>query len=266
MNFDLIITFCLPVLAGLMYFAMAFEVRRTSKFRSMMFGEIGFKKIELAFIMFGIYFITRPLQNFLGPHPMPLIINSARQFFLMAIIAPSILVAIFHWVPTPSGAPRSTTFAAYVMGTLMGIIFVLVNTLAVSESRLIYSWGIINMYDPVWFSNEAPVMQLVAVHLICQFVSPVGFLLLAAAYVRHRRHNYQLSNIYNLMPTKWRYLEASLVIFAATFIAAGIAVVFGKYYTYVWSIYFIGAIVSGFFEMKSIKLPPRETPTDLKKQ
>ena len=116
----------------------------------------------------------------------------------------------------------------------------------------------------VWFSSGTPVVQLVAVHLICQFVSPVGFLLLAAAYVRHRRHNYQLANIYNLMPTKWRYLEASLVIFAAAFIAAGAAVVFGKYYTYVWAIYFIGAIVSGFFEMKSIKLPPRDTPADLK--
>ncbi|MCL2484662.1 MAG: hypothetical protein FWF00_02820 [Endomicrobia bacterium] len=264
MNYDLLITFCLPVFAGLMYFAMAYEVRRTSKFRSMMFGEIGFKKIELAFILFGIYFITRPLQNFLGPHPMPLIINSARQFFLMAVIAPSILVAIFHWVPTPSGAPRSSTFAAYTIGTLMGIIFVLANSLAVSESKLIYSWGIIQVFDPVWFSNGKPVMQLIAIHLICQFVSPVGFLLLAAAYVRHRRHNYQLANIYNLMPTKWRYLEASLMIFAIAFLVAGAAVVFGSYYTYVWVIYFIGAIVSGIFTLKSIKLPPRETPADLK--
>jgi len=123
MNFNFLVAFLLPILAGLMYFAMAAEVRRTSKFRSIMFGDIGFKKIEAAFILFGIYFIPRPLQNILGPYPSTLIVNCLRQFFLMAVIAPSILVAIFHWAPTPSGAPRSSKFAAYTVGgTLMGII------------------------------------------------------------------------------------------------------------------------------------------------
>lgn len=263
MKYDLLVTFLLPVITGLTYFFMAFLVHRTGKYRALMFGEIGFKKIAGAFILLGIYFITRPLQNLLGPHPMPLIINSARQFFLMAIIAPSILVAIFHWVPTPSGAPRSSKVAAYTIGILMGIIFVLLNTLAIDGSVLLYSHGIIQVYDPMWFSNGDPATQLVAVHLICQFVSPVGFLLLAAAYVRHRRHNYQLANIYNLMPLKWKYLEVSLVLFAVSFIVAGATVAFGKYYTYVWVIYFIGAIISGLFTMKSIKLPPREAPSDL---
>ncbi|MDR1196283.1 MAG: hypothetical protein LBL00_07400 [Endomicrobium sp.] len=264
MNIDFAITAFLPVITGVLYFFMAFEVKRTGKLRSIMFGEIGFKKLELAFIMFGIYFITRPLQNVIGPHPWPMIINSARQFFLMAVIAPSILVAIFHWVPTPSGAPKSSTFAAYVIGALMGIIFVLVNSIAATDSKIIYSWGMINMYDPVWFASGAPVMQLVIIHLICQFVSPVGFLLLAAAYVKHRRHHYQLAHIYNLMPKKWRYLETSLVILAGSFLVAGAAVVFGSYYTYVWVIYFIGAIISGAFELIGIKLPPREIPDDLK--
>ena len=264
MNWDFAITVFLPVITGLMYFFMAFEIKRTSKFRSMMFGEIGFKKIAAAFLLFGIYFITRPLQNIMGPHPWPMIINSARQFFLMAVIAPSILVAIFHWVPTPSGAPKSSTFAAYTIGILMGIIFVLINSLAATGSKIIYSWGMINMYDPVWFASGTPVIQLVIIHLICQFVSPIGFLLLAAAYIKHRRHHYQLAHIYNLMPKKWRYLEASLIILAVSFLVAGAAVIFGAYYTYVWVIYFIGAIISGVFELIGSKLPPREIPDDLK--
>ncbi|MDR2426178.1 MAG: hypothetical protein LBD46_03215 [Endomicrobium sp.] len=264
MNLDFAVTAFLPIITGLLYFFMAFEVKRTSKYRSIMFGEIGFKKLEIAFIMFAIYFITRPLQNITGPHPWPMIINSARQFFLMSVIAPSILVAIFHWVPATSGAPKSSTFAAYIIGSLMGVIFVLVNTIAATSSKIIYSWGIISMYDPVWFASGVPLIQLVIIHLICQFVSPVGFLLLAAAYVKHRRHNYQLTHIYNLMPKKWRYLEASLMILAGSFLAAGTAVVFGSYYTYVWVIYFIGAIISGAFELIGIKLPPREIPDDLK--
>ena len=264
MNFDLLITFLLPAFAGLTYFAMAYEVRRTSRLRALMFGEIGFKKMEIAFIMFGIYFITRPLQNVLGPYPMPLLINSARQFFLMAVIAPSILVAIFHWVPTPGGAPKTSAWAAYIIGILMGTIFVLMNSIAVDQSKFVASLGFLNIYDGVWFAGGKRLYQIVAVHLICQFVSPVGFLLLSAAYVRHRRHNYQLRQIYNLIPKKWRYLEASFIIFAASFLIAGAAAVFGSYYTYIWSIYFIGAIVSGAFAMLSIKIPPREMPADLK--
>ncbi|MDR3071033.1 MAG: hypothetical protein LBU29_00260 [Endomicrobium sp.] len=263
MDFKFLIIFLLPVLAGATYFFLALEARRTSKFRSMMFGEISFRKIEIAFVMFGIYFITRPLQNILGPHPFPLIINCVRQFFLMAIIAPSILIAIFHWAPTPSGAPRSIKFATYTIGCLMGIVFVLLNSTVVTKSKLLSTWLGVNLYDPVWFESVSPQIQLIWIHLICQFVSPVGFLLLAAAYVRHRRHNYQLANIYNLIPTKWRYLEASLVIFACSFMVAGIAVICGTYYTYVWSIYFIGAIISGIFEMVNIKLPPRKNPKDL---
>jgi hypothetical protein len=264
MNIIFLMAFLFPILAGMMYFVMAVEVRRTSKFRSMMFGDIGFKKIEVAFIMFGIYFITRPLQNILGPYPMPLIVNCLRQFFLMAVIAPSILVAIFHWVPTPSGAPHSSKFASYTVGMLMGIIFILLNTLAVTGSKVLSMWSFITLYDPVWFKPINPPIQLILIHLICQFVSPVGFLLLAAAYVRHRRHNYQLANIYNLIPMKWKHLEVSLIIFASSFIIAGLIAFFGDYYTYIWIIYFVGALVSGFFEMKSIKLPPRNSPKDLK--
>lgn len=264
MNFDLIITIFLPIIAGLMYFFMALQVKHTSKFRSIMFGEIGFKKLETAFILFGIYFITRPLQNILGPHPMPLIINCLRQFFLMAIISPSILVAIFHWIPTPTGAPRSSNFASYTVGILIGTVFVLINSIAVTESKVISSFGDIIIYDPVWFGSQSS-LQLVLMHLICQFISPTGFLLLAAAYVRHRRHSYHLTTIYNLMPKKWKYLEASLIIFAVSFIIAGIAVISGFYYTYLWTIYFIGAIVSGLFAAKSIQLPPRQIPSDLVK-
>jgi hypothetical protein len=264
-NFNFVIAFLLPILAGFVYFFIALEVRRTSKFRSMMFGEIGFKKIEIVFLMFGIYFITRPLQNILGPHPLPLIVNCIRQFFLMAIIAPSILMAIFHWVPAPSETPRSAKIAAYIIGFLMGILFVLVNSLIVTGSKILTSWGNIRIYDPVWFQPTNPAtIQFVLIHLICQFISPVGYLLLSAAYVRHRRHNYQLANIYNLIPIKCRYLEIGLIIFATSFITAGITVIFGNYYTYIWSIYFIGAIVSGIFKMKSVKLPPREIPSDLR--
>mgnify|MGYP006873130483 CR=1 FL=1 len=259
-----IINIAVPVITGLVYFAMAAEVIRVSKIRKFMFGEIGYQKLFVAFIMLGIYFITRPLQNILGPHPMPMIINSLRQFFIMGIIAPSIFVGILHWVPGESGAPKSMVFASYCIGSLMGLIFVLVNSMAVDGSKIIANIGTLNMYDAVWFSGNDVKFQLVLIHLICQFVSPVGLILLAAAFVRHRRHTYMLGHIYTNMKTKWRYLETGLIILPGSFILSGIFAMFGRYYTYLWVIYFVGSIIAGGFVLYSIKLAPREKPADLK--
>lgn len=257
------VTIVVPLAAGLVYFLMAAEINRVSKVRKIMFGEIGYRKIGLAFLLMGVYFITRPLQNSLGPHPWPLIVNCARQFFLMAIIAPAILVGIFHWVPSEDHTPRSAAFAAYIVGFFMALIYILINTVAVDGSKVVATFGGYAFYDPTWFSVGTPRPQLVLVHLISQLVSPVGYFLLAAAYVRHRRHEYELTHVYNLMPLKWRHLEMSLAIFACSLIIAGVAAVFGQYYTYLWLIYFIGAIIAGFIELRGIKIPPRGAPADL---
>lgn len=264
MAVQFLVNICVPVIAGLVYFFIAYEVNRVSKIRKIMFGEIGYKKVFLAFLLFGIYFITRPLQNLTGPHPWPMLINAARQFFLMAIISPAILVGIFHWVPSEKGTPRSAVIAAYAVGFFMALIFILINHVAVDGSKVVAEIGGIALYDPVWFSTNTARVELVLVHLICQLVSPVGFLVLAAAYVRHRRYNYPLEHIYNLMPLKWKYLETGLSVFAVSLVVAGFAAFFGQYYTYLWVIYFLGAIIAGLIELKSITLPPREAPADLK--
>lgn len=229
-----------------------------------MFGEIGYNKAFIAFLLFGIYFVTRPLQNLIGPHPWPMIINSARQFFLMAIIAPSILVSIFHWVPSEKGTPKAVVFASYAVGFFMAINFILVNTIAIDGSKLLTSFLGINLYDARWFSAGHTRIQLVIIHLISQMISPVGFFIMAAAYVRRRRYLYPADSIYNLMPKKWKYLETGLLIFAASMIIAGFSAFFGMYYTYLWVIYFVGAIIAGVVELIGVKIPPREPPPELK--
>ncbi len=259
-----LVNLLVPLIAGIVYFMMAAEIARVSKVRKIMFGEIGYKKVFLAFILFGIYFITRPLQNLAGPHPWPLIINSLRQFFLMAVISPAILVGIFHWVPDEQReTPRSTVIAAYVVGFLMATIFILINAVAITGSKVLGSVAGLPIYDAVWFSGGGQRTELVLIHLIAQLVSPVGFFILAAAYVRHRRYNYSLGEIYNNMPRKWKYLEVGLLMFAGSLVMAGLAALFGQYYTYLWVIYFTGAIVSGILELKGIEIPPREAPQDL---
>ena len=230
---EFLINLLVPIITGVVYFIMALETIRVSRIRKFMFGEIGYQKLFNAFILLGIYFITRPLQNIIGPHPWSMIINSARQIFIMGLIAPAIFVGILHWVPGKSGAPRSSVVASYAIGLLMGIIFALTNSLAVDGSKIIATVGNFSLYDATWFSGDSKI-QLVLIHLICQLVSPVGIILLAAAFVRHRRHNYMLGHIYTKMKTKWRYLETGLIILPGSFLLSGFFAMFGRYYTYLW--------------------------------
>ncbi|MFC1501589.1 hypothetical protein ACFL58_03990 [Elusimicrobiota bacterium] len=265
MNVAFWVNIIVPILAGLIYLILILEVHRVKKIRKIMFGEIGYNKMFLAFLLLGIYLVTRPLQNIIGPHPWPMIINSLRQFFLMAVIAPAILVGIFHWIPDKKSPPsKATMFAAYAVGFFMALIFILINFVGISGSRIVASIGNLKIYDPVWFAYGNTGMTLIFIHLISQFISPVGIILLAAGFVRHKRHTYTMKAIYNQMPTKWRYLEAGLIIFPVSMIIAGLAAFFGQYYTYLWVIYFIGAIIAGLVELRGIQLPPRASPADLR--
>jgi len=252
----------LPLITACVYFYMAFVIYRFSRVRMLIVGEMAYKKIFIAFIMFGAYFVSRPLQM-LWPHPWPMIINSARQSFLMAIIAPSILVGIFHWVPDEKGTPQSVDLASYGTGICAAIIFVLANKLAISGSKVVGNIGPFNIYDAVWFPEGQRNIEIVLIHLISQLISPVGFFMVAAAYVRHRRYNSKYSEVYVNLPRKWKYLEVGLIILVVSFCFAGLTAFLGNYYTYIWVIYFTAAIVAGIIELQGVKIPPGRTSADL---
>jgi len=259
-----LVNILLPAAAGLVYFFMAFEVKRVGRVRSLILGELGYRRIFVAFLLFGVYLITRPLQNVIGGHPWPMWINSFRQFFMMGIIAPSILVGIFHWAAVDWKVPRAAEIAVYVLGIVMATIFILINVAAIEGSKVIAEWNGWRLYDAVWFEKGGRT-ELILIHLIIQAISPVGYFLLASGYVRHRRHNYPPDSLYNMMPLKWRYLEAGLIVFAVSLILAGAAAFIGHYYTYLWAIYYLGAIIAGLIELAGEKIPPRKGPEDLKR-
>ena len=61
--FVTIINMALPVITACVYFYMAFEIYRFSRVRMLIVGEMAYKKIFIAFIMLGVYFVSRPLQK-----------------------------------------------------------------------------------------------------------------------------------------------------------------------------------------------------------
>ncbi|OGS43950.1 MAG: hypothetical protein A2539_06895 [Elusimicrobia bacterium RIFOXYD2_FULL_34_15] len=263
MHLEFWVNIIVPIVAGVIYFIMAYEIKKVGQIRGLIFGEIGYRKVFSAFVLLGIYFITRPLQNIMGPHPWPMLINNVRQFFLMSIIAPAILVGIFYWDSDEGDISRAAKIASYSVGFFMAIIFILVNRIAIDGSKVIASFNGINLYDAVWFSLGQKRYELILIHLFAQFISPVGFFVLATAIVRRRRHNYPKDSIYNLMPLKWKYLEIGLEVFVISMLIAGVSALLGHYYTYLWMIYYVGAIISGAIELKSVKILPSSAPSDL---
>ena len=247
----------LPVIAGIVYFTMAYQIKKTTRSRTLILGELTIRGTFYAYIVLGLWLMTRPLQNIIGPHPAPLIVNSIRQFFMISFFAPAMLVAIFNWTSENKKVPRITQAAAFFVAAFMGLIFVLINIAAVDGSKVIASMDDFNLYDAAWFSKGPKRMELILIHLLVQGISPVGYCLFAAGIVRHKRHNYPEDSIYNMMTEKWYYLELALIIFACSLIAAGFAALFSGYRTYLWVIYFIGAIVAGLVDLKGIKMPPR---------
>ncbi|MFH1353149.1 MAG: hypothetical protein ABIH68_06225 [bacterium] len=252
-----ILNIFLPVIAGLIYFVMAYEIKKTTRSRQLILGELTLKGTFIAYVFLGVYLLTRPFQNILGGHPIPLIVNCIRQFFMIACFAPAMLIAIFNWTSEDKRVPKTTQAAAIVVAAFMGIIFILINIAAVDGSKVIAASGNFVLYDAEWFSEGPKRLELVLIHLLIQGISPVGYCLFAAGLVRHKRHRFPANSIYNMMTAKWYYLELALIIFAGSLLLAGVAALFGAYYTYLWVIYFAGATVAGLVDLKGIKLPPR---------
>ena len=77
-----------PIVSGLMVFALAVYVRHIGPLRQFSAGRQTYEKAFVGFIFFGIYLASRPVQILLGPHPMPLIINNVREFFMIGVFSP----------------------------------------------------------------------------------------------------------------------------------------------------------------------------------
>ena len=167
-------------------------------------------------------------------------------------------------MPDEKGTPKSTVFAAYFVGLCTAVIFILINSIAVQNSKIIGTFAGITLYDGSWFTSGNRDLRLIIIHLIAQLISPVGFLFLAVSYVRHKRYTHPLISVYTMLKIKWKYMETGLIVFVAALMVAGLGAIFGSYYTYLWVIYYIAAIVAGLIETKSVMLPLVETPQDLK--
>jgi hypothetical protein len=195
----------------------------------------------------------------LGPYPMPLVINSVREFCMMALFAPAVFVAMMSLCFGSDRIPKKLIYGIFSLGFVLGLVFVVLNIRAMGGTVVIFRLGNYPAYDGVWFKAEDPQSEaLMSILFVIRFIDPLFLLLLAGVIVfRHARHYPEEKGaVYDNMPKKLYFLSAAVFAFPVSMLITGILVLFFKIPNQ-WWVYYLGALISGFLEAVSLSLPLR---------
>jgi len=249
----------MPLSAGFTFFALARYVLHIAPMRTLVTGETTYRGASWGFAFFGAYLVTRPLQILLGPDPMPLVINSVREFCMMGLFAPAVFVAMMSLCFGPDRIPRKFIVGVFSVSMIMGLTFLVLNARAMGGAEEIFRIGNFIAYDGVWFKNsDIEHQRLMNILFLLRFMNPLFLLLLSGVIVfRHARHYpAHKAAVYDNMPTKLYLLSAAVFAFPVSMLVTGILVLFGI--PNQWWIYYLGALISGFLEAASLRLPLRK--------
>src|SRR5688572_30868898 len=125
----------LPLGAGLTFFALSRYVTHIAPMRTLVTGDTTYKGASWGFAFFGAYLVTRPLQILLGPHPMPLVINSVREFCMMGLFAPAVFIAMMSLCFGPERIPRRMIVGVFTISMAMGLAFLVLNARAMGGAE-----------------------------------------------------------------------------------------------------------------------------------
>ncbi|MBU2567750.1 MAG: hypothetical protein KJ967_03115 [Elusimicrobia bacterium] len=262
--FEIILNIFIPIAAGLMFFGLARFVNYIAPLRQFTAGRETYKKAYLGLIAFGIYLASRPIQILIGPHPMPLIVNNIREFFMIGIFGPSIFIAIHGLAYGGENIKKTMSNLVYGLCLLCAVIFAVLNVFAIGGSEEIFRIGNYVAYDGRWFSGldiEKHRVPLMSILFACRLISPVIVLAAAATLALGRALTYPEENrkFYSNMPKKLILTSIGTYFFSFSMLAVGLVYIYGNIPNQWWG-YYMGAFLAGFFEAWSISLPMRKEP------
>jgi hypothetical protein len=256
----IIINVFIPLAAGIMFFALARYVRYIGPLRQFAAGKQTYDSAYWGFIAFGIYLATRPLQILLGPHPMPLIVNNVREFFMIGVFGPAIFVAIYGLAFGGENIKKRLTYSAFGAGIALAAAFAVINVYAIGGSEEIFSIGSYPAYDGLWFDKMTPERaRLMTLLFAIRLADPVILLCTAATIALVRAFNYpdERKKLYDNMPKKLVLTAIGTYFYALSMLIVGFIWLLGKIPNQWWG-YYIGALFAGLFEAWSIALPLRK--------
>lgn len=258
--FTIFVNVGIPILAGMVYLALARYVKYIGPMRTLVTGKLTYDGAYWGFLLLGAYLATRPLQILMGPHPMPLIINCIREFVMIGLFGPAVTVAMMSLCLGSSNVPKVLVRGLFGFGLLTAILFVIVNVKAIGGSEVIFMMGTWPAYDGVWFhGTDGHPSPWMAVLFILRLVNPVFLIFGAGTLVLWHAFNYPIEKrmLYDNMPRKLYFMGVACYAFSLSMLAVGLLYLF-KHIPNQWWIYYIGALTAGLLETISLSLPLRK--------
>lgn len=249
-----------PVFSGLIFLALAKYVRHIAPMRTLVTGKLTYVGAFWGFLFLGFYLASRPLQIFLGPHPLPLIINNIREFFLIAVFGPAVFLAMMSLCFGSDKISRPLLIGVPVIGFILAVVFVVTNVYAIGGSQEIFHFGKLVAHDGLWFANpDLSSHKYMKILFVVRTLDPILLLLLSSGIVFWHAFRYPSDKraVYTNMPKKLYLLSAATLCFALSMMTVGMVYVFGHIPNQ-WWIYYLGACVAGFLEAFSLSLPVRK--------
>lgn len=257
--FPLFSNVVVPVLAGLIFFAMAKYVRHIAPLRTLITGELTYRGAYLGFLFLGVYLASRPIQ-ILFPHPWPLLVNSLRECLMIGVFGPAVFLAMASLVFGSENIPRRLIVGVIALGVLLAVVFVATNVYVIGGSEPIFQVGAWTAHDGLWFKNpDLERRAFMRVLFLARVIDPILLVFLAGSLVLWHAKNYPIEKrvLYDNMPTKLYLLGAACYAFSLSMLSVGLLFLFVRVPNQWWIIY-VGALAAGFLETLSLALPMRK--------
>jgi len=259
--FPVFVNVVVPILAGVVFFALARYVKNIAPMRTLVTGQLTYSGAYWGFTFLGLYLATRPFQILLGPHPWPLVINNIREFLMIGLFGPAVITAILSLVFGSDRLPRALIIGILVLGLSLAFAFMIVNVFAIAGSEEIFRIGRWVAYDGVWFkSTDLAHEKLMAVLFLIRFIDPVLFVTVAGILVLWHASHYPVDKklLYDNMPKKLYILAAACFSFSLSMLFVGLIYIFAHIPNQ-WWIYYLGALAAGFLETFSLAMPLKKS-------
>ncbi|MFH1239467.1 MAG: hypothetical protein V1653_05060 [bacterium] len=249
-----------PILCGIIYFLLAKHIAYIAPLRKIVTGDKTYKWAYWGFIFFGVFLMTRPLQILLGPHPMPLIINNIREFFMLGLFTPAVFLGLASFSLGYKKIDKRLVKTVFSLCFFLAVTFMVVNIFAIGGSMEIFKMGNYLVYDGKWFHPSNPRLDLMPVLFIIRLIDPVFFMLIIGIVAMWSSLTYPKETVYTNMRKKLFFQALAVWSYGFSMLFTGVMVILWKIPNQ-WWMYYLGALMAGVFESISLSFPLHKDPT-----
>ncbi len=245
-----------PIFVSLIYFVLALYTKKIKPLRFFILGEKTYQTAFWIFLVFAIFLLGRPFQILSGNETITLIVSQVREFLMISILSPFLLVGILTHVFYDSRKIKNMAAFSFIFCLLLGFIYVYFNFKSINGIHFIFEtklFGVnIKAFDGNWFGKNNKYLPIL---FLIRIISPVLIFIFASMVAIFKAVTYPKNGLYNNLPKKYFLEGIAIMIFVLSMFSTGMMAYFWNFQSQ-W--YYLGALIAGIIGFFALKLPPRD--------